>query len=107
MSENPPQYKEQPEVLKDLQDYPETPHLKILKRQIEEGRILTDAEGGGKESVETIVECNGKEHTEIREKITYNSQGGMKNVEELEKTVLGACDCADRADEAQIVAEAA
>ncbi len=91
MSENPPPYNPS-EKLKEL---PDAPRTKILKREMEEGRFFTEAEGGGKESVETIVECDGTEHTQTKERITYNNQGGMTKVEELEKTVLGPCTCAD------------
>lgn len=90
MSENPPVYKPS-ETLKEL---PDAPRLKILKRETLDG-------------IETIVECNGVEHTQTKEKITYNDQGSMTNVEELEKIVLGPCDCEDSINSQTSVEEAA
>lgn len=103
MSENPSVY----QPVESLKELPDAPRLKILTRQIEEGRVFTEVEGGGKESVETIVECDGKEHSKTRERITYNNQGGMVSVEELEKEVLGPCDCIDGLTNAKPLAQAA
>ncbi len=97
MSENPPQFK--PELIERMREMDKGTVHKILERKLEEGEIISDAEGGGKKSVETITECDGREHTRLQEEIQYNAQGVVAEVTELEKTILGPCDCENRTED--------
>ncbi|MCA9363768.1 hypothetical protein KC727_00930 [Candidatus Kaiserbacteria bacterium] len=44
------------------------------------------------ESIEEVVECNGKHHRRCVDKITYDSNGDIDFVEQLSREELGACD---------------
>ncbi len=44
------------------------------------------------ESVEEVLECNGKHHRRCVDKITYNANGDIDFAEQLSRVELGECD---------------
>jgi hypothetical protein len=89
MSELPPQVPGQ--QLEKARLYPDKVH-KIVERTLEEGEHLLEAEGGGRRTTESIVECDGHEHTRFKEQITYDAANKPGSFEELEREVIGPCD---------------
>lgn len=87
MSENPPRIL--PEHLRDL-ELPPAP--KVISHVLEESRVLSAEEGGGKVNIEKVVECDGSSHTEFREEMTYDATGALVSTIELDRKRVGSCD---------------
>jgi len=91
MSEMPPDVSGQlnkPELYRDRSH-------KIIDRKIEEGEYLLKEEGGGKRVIETIVECDGHQHTRVKDEIHYNDKDLITGVTELGREVIELCDGSD------------
>jgi hypothetical protein len=88
MSELPPRVSGQ--QLEKAELYPDKVH-KIIERALEE-ELPLEADGGGRRTIESIVECDGYEHTRFKEQITYDAANNSSGFEELEREVIGPCD---------------
>lgn len=44
------------------------------------------------ESIERVVECNGENHRQCVDEITYDADGGIEYVDQLSRDELGQCD---------------
>lgn len=87
MSENPPPIL--PEHLREL-ELPPAP--KVIQHTLEESRVLSAEEGGGKVNIEKVIECDGSAHTELREEMTYDASGALHSTVELSRKSVGSCD---------------
>lgn len=87
MSENPPRIL--PENVRDL-ELPPAP--KVIQHTLEESRVLSAEEGGGKVNIEKVVECDGSAHIEFREEMTYDATGALVSTIELDRKRVGSCD---------------
>ncbi len=47
---------------------------------------------GTGESIEEVLECNGKLHRKCMDKVSYDNNKEITYVEQISRTELGACD---------------